>query len=130
MVRIPDSHRDLLQKPACAHLATVMPDGSAQVSSVAIDFDGEHVLANPARVRLKDRPALPWPDVALSIMDPDNPCHGLLVRGHIVEVSEEDADRAMSGTAQPGGSLEKPTRRRRRRRVIYKITPEHVTPRG
>jgi len=39
---IPDSHRDLLERPLYAHLATVRPDGKPQVNPVErIDDDSE-----------------------------------------------------------------------------------------
>ena len=43
----------LLLKPVMAHLATVMRDGSPQVTPLWVDTDGEHVLVNTAEGRLK-----------------------------------------------------------------------------
>ena len=55
MAPIPDSFHDLFQKKAFAQLATLMPDGSPQVSPVWCDFDGRYILVNSAKGRLKDR---------------------------------------------------------------------------
>jgi len=55
MAKIPPSHRDLFEKRAFAHLATVMPDGSPQVTPVWVDFDGQYVLVNTACGRQKSR---------------------------------------------------------------------------
>lgn len=40
---IPETHRDLLTRPALAHLVTLMPDGSPQVTPVWCDMDDGHV---------------------------------------------------------------------------------------
>ena len=52
---IPDKYLDLFEKKAFANLATVMPDGSPQVTPVWVDYDGQHVLVNSARGRQKDK---------------------------------------------------------------------------
>ena len=89
---IPASHADLFQKKALAHLATVMPDGSPQVTPVWVEYDGTHVLINSARGRQKDRNLRANPAVALSLCDPDNPYRYLEVRGRVVDITEQGAD--------------------------------------
>jgi PPOX class probable F420-dependent enzyme len=78
---IPDKFLDLFQKKAFASLATLMPDGSPQVTPVWVDFDGNHVIVNSARGRQKDKNMQRNAKVALSIIDPDNPYRYLEVRG-------------------------------------------------
>jgi PPOX class probable F420-dependent enzyme len=127
---IPPSHLDLFVKKAFAHLATLMPDGSPQVSPVWVDYDGTHVLVNSSRGRQKDRNMTARPKVALNIQDPDSPYRYLLVRGAVVEHTSEGAvdhihklsmryRGKMYGSLKPGEV-----------RVIYRIRPEHVTARG
>src|SRR5262249_53524666 len=70
---IPDNFRDLFQKKAFAHLATLMKDGTPQVTPVWCDFDGTHVIVNSAKGRTKDKNMRRNPNVALSVQDPDNP---------------------------------------------------------
>lgn len=48
-------YRDILDKKAFAHLATVGRDGTPQLTPVWIDFDGTHVRFNTARGRVKER---------------------------------------------------------------------------
>ena len=43
--KIPAKFRDLFEKRAFAHLATVMPDGSPQVTPVWVELDGAEELA-------------------------------------------------------------------------------------
>ncbi len=64
---IPESHRDILDKKSLAHLATLMPDGSPQVTPVWCDFDGVHVRVNSAKGRRKDRNMRRDPRVSLSL---------------------------------------------------------------
>ena len=52
---IPDAFQDLFTKKAFAYLATVMPDGSPQVTPVWCDYDGTHVRINTAKGRVKDK---------------------------------------------------------------------------
>jgi PPOX class probable F420-dependent enzyme len=52
---IPDKYRDLFTKRAFASLATLMPDGSPQVTPVWVDLEGDLVLVNTARGRQKDK---------------------------------------------------------------------------
>ncbi|MFQ5815819.1 MAG: TIGR03618 family F420-dependent PPOX class oxidoreductase, partial [Candidatus Hydrothermarchaeaceae archaeon] len=78
---IPANYLDLFEKKAFANLATIMPDGSPQVTPVWVDVDGDDVLINSARGRQKDLNMRSRPQVALSIQDPDNPYRYLEVRG-------------------------------------------------
>ena len=50
---ISDQFKDLFSKVAFAQLATLMPDGSPQVTPVWCDFDGTNVRVNSAKGRVK-----------------------------------------------------------------------------
>ena len=52
---IPDKYKDLFNKKVFANLATIMPDGSPQVTPVWLDYDGENLLINTAAGRVKDK---------------------------------------------------------------------------
>ena len=126
--RIPDDYLDLFKKKAFAYVATLMPDGSPQVTPVWIDYDGEYVLFNTARGRQKDRNLKRSPQVALAISDPDNPYRYLQVRGRVAEATEEGADEHIDKLAQRYLGVERyPYRQPGEVRVIYKIVPERVT---
>src|SRR5262245_30611393 len=92
MNKIPQSHRGILDKRAFAHLATVDPDGTPQVTPVWIEYDGEHFLVNSQKGRRKDRNMRKQGQVALSIQDPDDPYRYLGVQGRVVEISEDGAE--------------------------------------
>ena len=126
--KIPDQFLDLLQKRAFAHLATVMPDGSPQVSPVWVDYDGTHLIVNSARGRQKDRNMRRAAKIAVSIQDPENPYRYLLIRGQVIEVAEEGADAVIDALAKKYLGVDKyPYRRPGEVRVTYRIEPEHVT---
>ena len=118
--------QDLFDKNAIAHFATLMPDGTPQVTPVWVDFDGEFLLINTARGRQKDRNVRRNPRVGVEIMDPDNSAHYMQVRGRVVEILEagalEHAERlSRKYTGQPFGPLPEG-----QVRVVIKILPEHV----
>ncbi|MEK6716096.1 MAG: PPOX class F420-dependent oxidoreductase [candidate division NC10 bacterium] len=128
---IPQEFRDLLTKKAFAHLATIMPDGSPQVTPVWIDFDGGHVRINSAKGRIKDKNMRRNGRVALAIQDPDNPYRYLAVRGRVEEITEAGADaRIDSLTKKYLGQDRYPHRQPGEVRVIYRIRPERVSSMG
>ena len=85
---IPDTHKDLVEKPYYAIVTTVMPDGQPQSTVVWADYDGEYIRFNTARGRQKDKNLQDNPKVTLVIVDPTNGFHWLEVRG-TAEVTEE-----------------------------------------
>jgi PPOX class probable F420-dependent enzyme len=128
---IPENYADLFQKKAFANLATVMPDGTPQVTPVWVDFDGKHVIVNSARGRRKDKNMSQNSSVALSIMDPDNPYRYLEVRGRVAEITEEGADQHIDTMAKKYMGLDKyPYRQPGEVRVMYKIEPKRTSQMG
>ena len=128
---IPESYRDLFSKRAFAHLATLMPDGSPQVTPVWCDYDGTHIRVNTAKGRIKDRNMRRNQRVALSIMDPDNPYRYLAVRGRVEEITEASADSHIDSLAKKYlGKDRYPFRQPGEVRVLYKIRPERVSTMG
>ena len=47
--------RELIARPALASLATINPDGSPQITPLWVDLDGDNVVFNTARGRIKAR---------------------------------------------------------------------------
>ena len=128
---IPESHRDLFDGKALAHLATLMPDGRPQVTPVWCDFDGECVRINSTRGRRKDLNMRRDARVALSMCDPDDPFRYLEVRGRVVEITEQGADAHIDSLASKYMGVESyPYRRAGEVRVTYRIAPERFTSMG
>jgi PPOX class probable F420-dependent enzyme len=127
MATIPESHRDLFAKKAFAQLATVMPDGSPQVTPVWCDYDGSFIRINTAKGRVKDRNMRRKREVALVVIDPDNPYRYLGIRGRVAEITEEGADRHIDELSRKYLGKERyPYRQPGEVRVLYKIEPERV----
>ena len=129
--KIPDQYKDLFSKPAFANLATVMADGSPQVTPVWCDFDGNNIRVNSAKGRVKDKNMRRNKRVALSIMDPANAYRHLDVQGEVAEITEQGADAHIDSLAKKYLGKDKyPFRGPGEVRVIYKIRPEKVSTMG
>jgi len=102
MINIPESHRDLLENEtrAFAFLATLMEDGSPQVTPVWFNTDDEHILINSTEDRVKTKNMRARKRVALAIIDPSNPYRYLQVRGRVVKITHERAQEHIDTLAQ------------------------------
>jgi PPOX class probable F420-dependent enzyme len=129
MVAIPDKYLDLLQqKKAFANLATIMPDGTPQVTPVWFDYDGEVIRVNTAEGRVKARNLKPGAPVALSIMDPDNPYRYLQIRGRVAHVTKEGASAHIDALAKKYLGKDKyPFAQPGEVRIMYQIEPRAVS---
>ncbi len=126
-MEIPSQYLDLFKKRAFAHLATLMPDGSPQVTPVWVDYDGKFILVNSSKGRQKDRNMRRDAHVALEIQDPDNPYRYIAIRGIILEITEEGAEKhinelSMRYKGKPYDRVDP-----KNPRVIYKIEPLKVS---
>ena len=127
MTEIPKAYLDLFSKPAFAHLVTLMPDGSPQVTPVWVDLDGNTVVINTAKGRLKDRNMKRDPRVALAVSDPANPYRYVQVRGRVSDITENGGDAHIDKMAKKYLNQDTyPYRQAGEVRVLYRITPEHV----
>jgi PPOX class probable F420-dependent enzyme len=128
---IPEKYLDLFEKQAFANLGTLMKDGSPQVTPVWVDYDGKHVRINSAKGRVKDKNMRRDSRVSLSLQDPANPYRYLEVRGHVVEITEKDADDHINKLSQKYlGKPVYPFRQPGEVRVTYIIEPEKVSSMG
>jgi len=128
---IPENYSDLFEKRAFASLATLMPDGSPQVTPVWVDRDGEFLRVNSAKGRVKDKNMRRDPRVSLAIADPENPYRYLQIRGRVVEITEKGADDHIDKLAMKYMGKEKyPFRSATEVRVMYTIRPEGVQTMG
>jgi PPOX class probable F420-dependent enzyme len=128
---IPEKYLDLFRKTAFGNLATIMPDGSPQVTPVWVDYDGKYVRFNSAQGRVKDKNVRRDPRVALSIFDPENPYRHLEIRGRVVEVTRDGADEHINSLSKKYlGKDVYPYRQPGEVRVMYKIEPQKVSTMG
>ncbi|MCK6563331.1 MAG: PPOX class F420-dependent oxidoreductase [Dehalococcoidia bacterium] len=128
---IPVSHRDILLGKNFAHLATLMPGGSPQVTPVWVDLEGDLVVFNTAEGRQKLRNLDRDRRVAISVLDHENPYRYLQVRGVVVEKTTAGADEHIDRLAKKYMGVDRyPYRNPAERRVIYKVRPLHVQTMG
>jgi len=127
--KIPESHTDLISEEirSYAYLATSMPDGTPQVTPVWFNTDGEYLLFNSARGRVKDRNMRARPHIAVAVHSQDEPYRYVQFRGEIVEITEEGArqhinDLSLKYTGNPDYELNDPDEIR----VIYKLLPVSI----
>ena len=127
MAKLTDRARELITAPNFAFLAELMPDGSPHVSPIWIDLEGELILVNTAKGRLKERNMRRDPRVSLALIDPDNPYRYLQLQGRVVEITEDGADQHIDKLAKKYMGVDKyPGRTPGEVRVIYKIEPERA----
>ena len=124
---IPASHRDILTGKNFATIATLMPDGSPQVTPVWVDVDGDFVVFNTADGRQKARNLDRDPHVAIAVFDHANPYRYIQVRGVVAEKTARGADEHIDWLAHKYLGVDKyPGRNPAEKRVIYRIRPVHV----
>lgn len=129
MKNIPEKYHDLLKDETRAFLflATIMKDGSPQVTPIWFNHDDRHILINSAKGRIKDRNMRARPRVAMVIQDPADPYRYLQIRGEVVEITEEGGLEHIKELARKY-YIDKPWRGNGpdEVRVIYKILPENL----
>ena len=126
--KIPEKFLDLLTtKKPLADIATVMPDGSPQVSPVWFDYTNAKIRVNTARGRVKARNMKVGAKVALAIVDPDNIYRHMTIRGRVISEEEKGADAHIDSLAKKYLNQDKyPFRAPGEKRVMYEIEPESV----
>jgi PPOX class probable F420-dependent enzyme len=85
-VKLPSQVVRVLRSPALAHLITINPDGTPQVSVVWMDVEDDELVCLAERSRQKVKNLRRDPRVVVSLEDPeknvDGLPHHLVLRGH------------------------------------------------
>ena len=124
---IDESVLSLLTGKNFAFVATLMKDGSPQITPTWIDFDGKAILINTAEGRIKQKNLSRDPRVAISIVDNNNPYNMVTIRGKVMEQTSEGADEHIDKlTKRYLGFDTYPYRSPTEKRIIIKISPENV----
>jgi len=76
----------LFEERNLVFIATIMKDGSPQLSPVWADFKDEHVLVNTAEGRIKHKNVLRDPRVAISVVNHNNPLDMTTIRGKVIDI--------------------------------------------
>ena len=98
---LPDDLLDLLPKPSPCFVATLMPDGSPQLTQTWVTTDGENVVLNivgghaeAAATSARD------PRVAVNVVDPANVYRFYAVRGRVVSMTSEGGRESIDEISQ------------------------------
>ena len=133
-VTIPDTHRDLFQKPVHGVLTTMMPDGTPQSSIVWVDYAGGYLLINTTLERQKGRNMCANPKVAILVIDPNDTSRWIEVRGQVKEMTEDGAEahadrltQRYTGKQHFYRDIYPPEQKEKETRVIVKIEPLKVS---
>jgi PPOX class probable F420-dependent enzyme len=127
MAAIPDDAKHLFEGKDFAHVATINPDGSPQVSAVWVGLDGDLITFNTAEGRVKPKNLRNNPSVAISIAGQENPYENLIVQGKVVALTNDGADADIDALAKRYLDADSyPYRQPGEERVIVKIEPEKV----
>jgi PPOX class probable F420-dependent enzyme len=131
LVELTPAQRKLIQEPNLAHVATLMKDGSPQVTPVWVDCDDTHILINTAEGRQKPRNLGRDPRIALSIAAQSDQQMYIQIRGRVVEITSEGAFEHITALARKyrGPDYVYPERPGETR-IIIRIEPEHVSGRA
>jgi len=125
-MNFPEKFLDLLsdESKAFLYLATLMSDGSPQVTPVWFSVDGEYILINTAEHRIKERNMRTRPRVAMVIQNLKDPYRYLGIRGEIESYTYEGGDEHINALSLkydgkpwklvPG-----------QKRVIFRVKPTH-----
>jgi len=117
----------LFQDKNLVFIATIMKDGSPQLSPVWANYDEGFILINTAEGRIKHKNVLQDPRVAVSVVSKDNPLDMTTIRGKVVEIIPDyDYKHADKLTLQYMGRDNYPFKREGEKRIIFKIKPERV----
>jgi len=118
----------LLKGKNFASIATLMKNGSPQVSITWIDYDGTNILINTAEGRLKTNNV--WRDsrVAIAVSEEGNPYNSVSIRGKVIEYNYDKADEHIDKLAKQYFGLDKyPRQSPDEKRIILMIKPERVS---
>ena len=125
------SIRRLFEGKNFVFVSTLMDDGTPQITPTWVDLEeqnGGYILVNTAVGRVKQKNVSQNPNIALAIVDQNNPYDMVSVRGKVIEqirgdIAEQHIDKLAKKYL---GKDQYPFRHSGEVRVIYKIRPETV----
>jgi len=108
-------------------IATIMKDGSPQLSPVWANYENGHILVNTAEGRVKHKNVLRDSRVAISAVSQNNPLDMTTIRGKVIEiVPDYDYVHINKLTKKYMGVENYPFRQAGEKRIVLKIKPEKV----
>lgn len=99
-ISLPEGLLELLSQPSPCFVATVMPDGSPQLTQTWVTTDGEHVVINVVEGMQKAKNVARDPRVAVNIVDPDDTFRYYAVRGRVFATTTDGATQSIDEISQ------------------------------
>ena len=110
-----------------AFLATLMENGSPQVTPVWTDVDENAILINTAEGRIKHKNVKRDPRVAISVVNHADPYEMVTIRGKVVAETREGADEHIDKMAKKYLGMDKyPFKMPGEQRILLRIEPDKV----
>ncbi|HEU5373919.1 MAG TPA: PPOX class F420-dependent oxidoreductase [Ktedonobacteraceae bacterium] len=127
MIELSATIQQFLQERVLCFFATIMPDGSPQMTQTWVDTDGQYVLINTVEGHQKHRNVQRDPRVMVSVVDPIHQERAVSIRGRVVEITNEGADVHFKHLIERNlGPEEYRYGRPGQVRILLKVAPEKI----
>lgn len=129
---LPDDLLDLLRRPSPCFIATLMPDGSPQLTQTWVTTDGEHIVINIVDGMQKAKNIARDGRVAVNVVDPDEVFRYYAVRGRVIGITTEGGAESIDEISQKYLGTPYPNfRGQPETRVVITVEADSITrPRG
>jgi PPOX class probable F420-dependent enzyme len=91
-MKLSEKAKKLIDGKNFASVATLMPSGSPQVTTVWVDRDGDTIIINSAKSRQRTMNLKRNPSIAISLFDQSNPYSSVAIRGKVIELTEKGGE--------------------------------------
>ena len=119
--------KNLFKDKNLVFIATIMKDGSPQLSPVWADFEDGYIMVNTAEGRIKHKNVLRDSRVAVSVVSQTNPLYMTTVRGNVIEIIPDYEYVHINKLTKKYMGIENyPFRQQGEKRIVLKIKPEKV----
>ena len=129
MAGLTDEQGQFLKAKNLATVAAIRPDGSAQLTPVWVDWDGENVVFNTAEGRYKPRYIRQNPVVSVDVLDREDPYRWISVTGP-AEITDEGAEEHINELSHRYNDGRDYNYVPGEKRLIVRVRPERVNARG
>ena len=99
-MELPNKAKLLMDGKNFANVATLMPDGSPQITTTWVDREGDIVIINTTKGRVKTHNVERDPRIAISVFSMQDPYDAVYLRGRVVEIRTEGAEEHVDKLAQ------------------------------
>ena len=119
--------KNLFRDKNLVFIATIMKDGSPQLSPVWADFEDGYIMVNTAEGRIKHKNVVRDSRVAVSVVSQTNPLDMTTVRGNVIEIIPDYEYVHINKLTKKYMHIENyPFRQQGEKRIVLKIKPEKV----